>query len=177
MIEPEGGDSRSIGSALEGGVSLGQPPPLSVLAQKMEGGKWRTFEEEACQDLTEALDYVSRFEITVPCETDVNFHPGGFTGILGYDLCRWSVPITLSNTPSPGTVIGVLWRADAWIIHDRCEHEIGVLALEGHPWLDIELDNLRITEVREVTASKSVPDSESDSEHACLLYTSPSPRD
>mgnify|MGYP006249181427 CR=1 FL=1 len=59
-----------------------------------------------------------------------------------------------------------LWRADAWIIHDRCEHEIGVLALEGHPWLDIELDNLRITEVREVTASKSVPDSESDSEHA-----------
>ena len=63
MIEPEGSDSRSIGSALEGGVSLGQPPPLSVLAQKMEGGKWRTFEEEACQDLTEALDYVSRFEI------------------------------------------------------------------------------------------------------------------
>ena len=27
MIEPEGSDSRSIGSALEGGVSLGQPPP------------------------------------------------------------------------------------------------------------------------------------------------------
>ena len=166
MIEPEGSDSGSIGSALEGGVSLGPPPPLSVLAQKMEEGKWKTFEEESCEDLTEALDYVSKFEITVPCETDVNFHPGGFTGILGYDLCRWSVPIRLSNTPSPGTVIGVLWRADAWIIHDRSELGIGVLALEGHPWLDIELDNLKITDVREMPSSRSVPDSESDSEHA-----------
>ena len=63
-------------------------------------------------------------------------------------------------------MIGVLWRADAWIIHDRSELGIGVLAVEGHPWLDIELDNLKITDVREMPSSRSVPDSESDSEHA-----------
>ena len=166
MIEPEGGDLGGIGSALEGEVTLGSPPSLNVIAQKMEEGKWKTFDQESCKDLTEALDYVSKFEITVPCVSETSLHPGGFTGILGYDLNRWSVPIRLSNTPLPGTVLGVLWRADAWIIHDRTDFKVGVLALDGHPWLDMQLSHLSNAKISEIPTSNLVPDSESDSDHA-----------
>ena len=166
MIEPEGGEFGVKESALNGEVSLGSPPPLNILVQKREDGGWKTIEEECCVDLTRALDYVSKFEITVPSDSNINLHPGGFTGILGYDLSRWTVPIRLSNTPQPGTVIGVLWRADAWIVHDRLSSDIGVLALENHPWLDLDLTGHRVTEIGEIPVSESVPYSESDSEHA-----------
>jgi anthranilate synthase/aminodeoxychorismate synthase-like glutamine amidotransferase len=166
MVEPEGELEEEVPSALDGEVSLGPPSPLNLIIQKREGGKWRTFEELCCSNLTEALDRVSDFEITAECDTDVSFHPGGFTGILGYDLSRWAVPIRLSNTPLPGSVLGVLWRADAWIVHDRNSGEVGVVGLEGHPWLDLKLPKTGGFSIPEKPKSDSVPHSESDSEHA-----------
>lgn len=166
MVEPEGEFSEEIPSALSGNVSLGTPPPLNLVIQKREGQKWNTLEEIYCANLTEALDFVSQFEITSECNTDMAFHPGGFTGILGYDLSRWSEPIRLSNTPEPGSVLGVLWRADAWFIHDRNSGEIGVLGIDGHPWLDLELPDLEGFSIPEIPKLDSVPHSESDSDHA-----------
>ena len=166
MVEPEGESSEEIPSALSGEVSLGHPSPLNLIIQEREGRKWNTREEVYCASLTEALDCISEFEITSKCLTDVKFHPGGFTGILGYDLSRWSEPIRLSNTPVPGSVLGVLWRADAWFIHDRNSGEIGVLGIEDHPWLDLELPEMEGFNIPSIPKLDSVPHSESDSDHA-----------
>ncbi len=166
MIEPEGELVEEVPSALNGEVSLGSPSPLNLIIQKREGSKWNTHEEICCSSLREALNRISEFEITVDCNTDTALHPGGFTGILGYDLSRWSVPIRLSNTPVPGTVLGVLWRADAWIIHDRNSGEVGVVGLEGHPWLNLELPETDGFVIPEIPKIDSIPHSESDLDHA-----------
>ncbi|RCH76665.1 MAG: hypothetical protein DBX04_00515 [Candidatus Poseidoniales archaeon] len=166
MVEPEGELVEGLSSALSGEVSLGPPSPLNLIIQKREGSKWSTHEEIYCSSLREALDRVSEFEITVDCNTDMTFHPGGFTGILGYDLSRWTVPIRLTNTPVPGSVLGVLWRADAWIIHDRNSGEVGVVGLEGHPWLDLELPETDRFVIPEIPKIDSIPHSESDLDHA-----------
>ena len=166
MVEPEGELVEGLSSPLSGEVSLGPPSPLNLIIQKREGSKWSTHEEIYCSSLREALDRVSEFEITVDCNRDMTFHPGGFTGILGYDLSRWTVPIRLTNTPVPGSVLGVLWRADAWIIHDRNSGEVGVVGLEGHPWLDLELPETDSFVIPEIPKIDSIPHSESDLDHA-----------
>ena len=166
MVEPEAEYERGFLSALEGEVSLEVPSPLILLIQRKEGERWKTFEEIRCVNLADSLSRVSDFEITASYDSEIPFHPGGFCGILGYDLSKWSVPIRLSNSPLPGTVLGVLWRADAWIIHDRESEEICVVALEGHPWLDLDLPEIDGCQIPETPKSDSVPDSESDSAHA-----------
>ena len=165
MFEPEGGLEGHALSAIGGEAALSTPPPLVVVIQESDGASWKTIGHRSARTLAEAMDIAASLEVTPENSSDFPICPGGFAGTLGYDLSRWSVPIAISNPPSPGTLLGVLWRTDAWMLHDRSSDEISVIALEGHEWLD---DPPRFTgpQTRTPVPRGVVPNSESDSEHA-----------
>ena len=164
FFEPYG-EEAPAGSALSGEIHLGNPPPLNLVRQRLIEERWHTEEEYNPATLEEALSIVAEHEIEVELNEHHSITPGGFAGLLGYDLGRWSNSIRLANTPEPGTLLGVLWRCDAWWIHERANNQLRLFAIEGHQWLEQELPKL--SELKMPAKLESiVPDSESDSEHA-----------
>ncbi len=166
LIEPEESEDHADNSALDGEVRISKPNPLHLLIQEVVDGRWHTVEEHHPKTLSDALKIAEELEITPTFDEGMPIVPGGFTGILGYDLSRWTVPVSLSNNPSPGTILGILWRADAWMVHERESGILSIVALEGHQWctnppmpeeVDISAQNI---------APGVVPESESDSDHA-----------
>ena len=164
FFEPHGEEAPE-GSALRGEIRLGNPPPLNLVRQRLVEGRWQTEEEFNPATLEQALSIVAEHEIKVEKSGNYSITPGGFAGLLGYDLGRWSNSIRLANTPEPGTLLGVLWRCDAWWIHERTTNRLRLIGIEGHEWLERELPKLVNLEMPSKIESL-VPESESDSEHA-----------
>jgi len=159
------GERAATGSALAGEVGLGESPPLVLVRQRMVDGRWVSEEEMRPASLEEALSLVAEYEIEVDGTQDGPVTPGGFAGLLGYDLGRWSNSIRLAHPPEPGTLLGVLWRCDAWWVHERESGELTLLALEGHDFLDAGLPEMVPVGIPAKPASR-VPESESDFDHA-----------
>jgi anthranilate synthase/aminodeoxychorismate synthase-like glutamine amidotransferase len=138
-----------------------------MIRQRMVDGRWISEEETRPASLDEALSEISRHEVNVQSSEvySTPVTPGGFAGLLGYDLGRWSNSVRLAHTPAPGTLLGVLWRCDAWWVEERESGELRLIALEGHDWLDDELPEFAPVEIPGRPESR-VPESESDSEHA-----------
>ncbi len=166
FFEPWGVE-HSDGSALAGEVILGSPPSLVMIRQRMVDGRWISEEETRPASLDEALSEISEHEVNVQSSEfySTPVTPGGFAGLLGYDLGRWSNSVRLAHTPAPGTLLGVLWRCDAWWVEERESGELRLIALEGHDWLDDELPEFAPVEIPGRPESR-VPESETDSEHA-----------
>lgn len=60
-----------------------------------------------------------------------------WVGALSYDLSAWSMPIPRRQVPSPGSVIGLLWRSERWA---RLNQE-GGLEIEGdRAWVELVRD-------------------------------------
>jgi len=138
-----------------------------MIRQRMVDGRWISEEETRPASLDEALSEISKHEVNVQSSEvySTPVTPGGFAGLLGYDLGRWSNSVRLAHTPAPGTLLGVLWRCDAWWVEERESGELRLIALEGHDWLDDELPEFAPVEIPGRPESR-VPESESDSEHA-----------
>jgi len=138
-----------------------------MIRQRMVDGRWISEEETRPASLDEALSEISKHEVNVQSSEvySTPVTPGGFAGLLGYDLGRWSNSVRLAHTPAPGTLLGVLWRCDAWWVEERESGELRLIALEGHDWLDDELPEFSPVEIPGRPESR-VPESESDSEHA-----------
>ena len=115
--------------------------------------------------MEQALSIVAEHEITTENNSNHTIAPGGFAGLLGYDLGRWSNSICIKNNPQPGTLLGILWRCDAWWIHNRQKGELILLALEGHDWINAAMPDLTDLKIPSIPDSR-VPESESDSDHA-----------
>ncbi len=166
FFEPWGADSCD-GSALAGEVNLGSSPPLVLVRQRLLGGRWVSEAEARPASLEEAMEIIAEFEVDVGSESGSTLPvtPGGFAGLLGYDLGRWSNSVRLAHTPEPGTLLGILWRCDAWWVHERGAGELTLLALKGHEWLDAGLPEMVDVEIPGKPESR-VPESESDSAHA-----------
>ena len=126
FFEPQG-ENLPEGSALNGDISLGSPSPLNLILQRFIDGRWQTEEEFNPGTLEQALSIVAEHEITTENNSNHSITPGGFAGLLGYDLGRWSNSIRIKNSPQPGTLLGVLWRCDAWWIHNRQKGELILL--------------------------------------------------
>jgi len=164
FFEPHNESTIVHRSPLAGEVTLGKSPPLILLKQSFLDDRWVTDNEYRPTTLQEALDIISQFEIKIE-EHNFSITPGGFAGILGYDLGRWSNEIRLRNTPDPGTLLGVIWRTDAWWVHERQTNELQVLAIDNHPWLKNKHPDLSIP-LGYGNLKPRVPESESDSSHA-----------
>ena len=181
---PHRGSPQS-GSPLAGEVGLGAPEPLVMVIQEWHDERWRTFDEHRPASLAQALEITREFEVATASPNSTTdssqsadalvtspITPGGFAGLLGYDMGRWASDIRLANNPEPGQLLGVLWRCDAWWVHERESDKLHLIALDGHPWLAAaehspatafqEAQEVQIAPVTRAT----VPESESDSEHA-----------
>ena len=161
-------------SALQGDIKLGNNNLLTVLVQKYNLSGWDTVNEYQVETLEKAIKIAENLELPYQNIADYPIIPGGFTGILGYDLNRWSVGINLSHNPQDGTLLGVLWRSDAWWIHDRNSDQLSLISVPNHPWLeDVRSNGLSIVEnnIFSPLESFSVPESESDASHARKVDT------
>ena len=93
MSELEEGKS----SALDGEINLGKNNPLIILVQKFKNSGWETINQFEVETLEAAIEITESLELPFENTSDYPVVPGGFTGLLGYDLNRWSVGIKLDN--------------------------------------------------------------------------------
>eukprot|EP00913_Durusdinium_trenchii_P011034 g10358.t1 len=54
--------------------------------------------------------------------------------LLTYDLVQWTQPLALQHLPEPGALLGVLYRVDRWLLHQRSTGELLLLTPPGDPW-------------------------------------------
>jgi len=61
-------------------------------------------------------------------------HGSSIAGLLGYDLVQWTEPLHLCQVAEPDELIGVLYRMDRWLVHDRVRGTLWLLAPPGDVW-------------------------------------------
>ena len=169
FFEPQNNGVNQQSSALKGNIDLNYNDPLIVLIQEYKNGRWNTIEELEVQTLDTAINLTKKWELSFEDNGNLPIIPGGFTGLLGYDLNRWSVGIKLQNTPPNGTLLGVLWRADAWWIHERKSQELKLVSIPNHTWIkEARLGKINLSQPHAYSDLKDyqVPESESDASHA-----------
>ena len=86
FFEPLSEIELDSSSALQGNINLGNNNELIVLVQKYSLSSWETVNEYQVETLEEAIKIAE--DLGLPYENVDSFPiiPGGFTGILGYDL-------------------------------------------------------------------------------------------
>ena len=155
--------------AMKGQINLGHSEPLITLIQKYNNGHWETIEELEVDTLEIAINLTKKWELSFDNSQDLPILPGGFTGLLGYDLNRWSASVKLENIPRNGTLLGVLWRADAWWVHERESKQLKLISSPNHPWLkEAKSDLIQFNSIPKCSKLQNfvVPNSESDASHA-----------
>ena len=169
FFEPYTNKEKESTSELNGEINLGFNESLIILIQEYKEDRWHTIEEIKSSSLEDAINLTRKWEISVYIDSELAIIPGGFTGLLGYDLNRWSVDIKLENIPFSGTLLGVLWRADAWWVHDRELQKLELISVPHHHWIKEARAN-KIHLKSPTHSSKleffEVPESESDASHA-----------
>ena len=150
---------------LNGNIDLSKKNPLILEVQQRFSNQWSTRSIESHHSLELALSSMRKMETRAPSEPRTGLSPGGFAGILGYDLGQWTTGPRLSNPPPPGEILGVMWKTNGWIIHHRDTRSISLSGLENISSADIERwANLDYGSVESIEQSSPVS-IESRSEH------------
>ena len=150
---------------LNGNIDLSKKNPLILEVQQRFSNQWSTRSIESHHSLELALSSMRKMETQAPSEPRTGLSPGGFAGILGYDLGQWTTGPRLSNPPPPGEILGVMWKTNGWIIHHRDTRSISLSGLENISSADIERwANLDYGPVESIEQSSPVS-IESRSEH------------
>lgn len=113
---------------LNGHIDLSKNPPLILEIQQRISNQWSTKSIETHQTLEQALSSMAKMETLAPSEPRTGLSPGGFAGILSYDLGQWTTNSRLSNPPPAGEILGAMWKTSGWIIHHR---DTGTISLVG----------------------------------------------
>ncbi|MDE0953423.1 MAG: chorismate-binding protein [Candidatus Poseidoniales archaeon] len=169
FFEPQNIVEDHATSNLNGEINLGYSGSLVVLIQEYKQGRWNTIEEHEVKTLDLAINLTKKWEISFEHYDNFPIVPGGFTGLLGYDLNRWSVGVKLQKTSQNGTLLGVLWRADAWWVHDRESQQLNLISVPNHPWIEEARAGgiqFRPPNPYLKLQNSEVPESESDASHA-----------
>jgi len=168
FFEPENANHNQLkNSALDGNVLLEKPNPLQMLIQELKNNQWSTIKESYAKDLSEAMRIMKDYEIKCNSENELPIIPGGFAGLLGYDMSRWTNSVFLNHVPKSGSLLGVMWRTEAWWVHERKTNQLHSISLEDHPWSNATFDDNINQHRYPLTPIKNiVPDSESDAKHA-----------
>ena len=170
--------STNSSSALEGNLDLtGQGSTCDWQVEEWQDGVgWRTRVTIERDDLATSLRALTPLLPKLESENEL-IQPGGFAGLLTYDLVQWTEPVRLQNIPEPSSLLGVLLRVDRLIIHNRLEGILSLLSLHSDDWFNIcsrKIDywiNNHFT--KEVDTAKHSPleSSISDSEHCKIVDT------
>ena len=88
FFEPQNNGVNQQSSALKGNIDLNYNDPLIVLIQEYKKDRWNTIEELEVQTLDMAINLTKKWELSFEDNGNFPIIPGGFTGLLGYDLNR-----------------------------------------------------------------------------------------
>ena len=129
-LQPE---STEEGSALEGKIDLG--PPSTSCNWRVESwqGGWQKRLDIRQPDLATALRSMNPLLPDVG-EQVSGISAGGLAGLLSYDLVQWTEPVKLRNLPQPGALLGVLFRCDRWLLHNRSQGTLSLLTTTEDDW-------------------------------------------
>ena len=168
FFEPEKNNyQQTQDSALDGNILLKKPIPLQMLIQELVNNQWSTIKEYRPKDLSEAMEIMESYEIKCNSESKLPIIPGGFAGLLGYDLSRWTNSIFLNHVPKSGSLLGVMWRTEAWWVHERTTNQLHSISFEDHSWSKMTFnDEVNQHPYPLIPTKNIVPDSESDADHA-----------
>lgn len=150
---------------LNGNIDLSKNPPLTLEVQQRISDQWSIKSIESHQSLEQALRSMRKMETLASSEPRTGLSPGGFAGILGYDLGQWTTGPRLSNPPSAGEILGVMWKTNGWIIHHRDTHSISLVGVKNISSTDIEKWAHIDHSSAELTEPSSPVSIESRSEH------------
>ncbi len=170
--------SSNSNSALEGNLDLtGKGTTCDWQVEEwQEGGGWRTRVTIERDDLATSLRALTPLLPKLETENEL-IQPGGFAGLLTYDLVQWTEPVRLQNIPEPSALLGILLRADRLIIHNRFEGILTLESLHSDNWFDIcstKIDYwIKNRFNKEVESAKhtSLESTISDSEHCDIVDT------
>ena len=144
--QPDDNTAPTDRNPLIGELDLRLTPPVLLEFQVRSGAGWTTTRNESHVKLEAALQSVSELEVLGSVDPSSGLSPGGFVGVLGYDLGQWTSQMRMKNTPEHNEVLGVLWRTKGWIIHDRKESSITTL---GHSPMSAEEVRLSVRGITE----------------------------
>jgi anthranilate synthase/aminodeoxychorismate synthase-like glutamine amidotransferase len=136
--QPAGESHTTHQDPLNGSIDLSKKNPLILEVQQRFSNQWSTRTIESHHSLELALHSMRKMETQAPSEPRTGLSPGGFAGILGYDLGQWTTGSRLSNPPPAGEILGVMWKTNGWIIHHRDTRSISLVGLENISLADIE---------------------------------------
>ena len=150
---------------LNGNIDLSTNPPLTLEIQQRMSDQWSTKSIESHHSLEQALSSMRKMETLAPSEPRTGLSPGGFAGILSYDLGQWTTGSRLSNPPIAGEILGVMWKTNGWIIHHRDTHSISLVGIKDISSTDIQKWAHTDHSPVELTEPSSPVSIESRSEH------------
>ena len=136
FIQPENPHSLPINqNPLDGDLIFHSSNPLIVKHQEWKSGCWVTVETSTAESLSEAMRKTCEHECIQSPEGMPSL--GSVTGILNYDLVQWTSPVGIKHTPSPNSILGIMYRISGYIFHNRSTNKIYLVADENHPWSNI----------------------------------------
>jgi anthranilate/para-aminobenzoate synthase component I/anthranilate/para-aminobenzoate synthase component II len=97
------------------------------------GGGWQKRLDIRQPDLATALRSMNPLLAELGEEV-CGISAGGLAGLLSYDLAQWTEPVKLRNLPQPGALLGVLYRCDRWLLHNRSEGTLSLLTTTDDEW-------------------------------------------
>ena len=102
--QPENDTEPINRNPLIGELDLGHTPPVLLEFQVRSDDDWTTTRNESHVSLESALQSICELEVLGPVDPSSGLSPGGFVGVLGYDLGQWTSQIRLKNTPEQNEV-------------------------------------------------------------------------
>ena len=126
----------SNASALAGEVTLGLPESDCVwVVESWKNDRWVHRFEVRGENLAAALRPLGELSPDVESgDLDLELLPGNLAGLLTYDLVQWTEPLQLRNLPSPHDLLGLLYRCDRWLLHDRHGGSLTLACLDDDAW-------------------------------------------
>ncbi len=168
--------STNKNSALEGNLDLAGTETTCdwQVEEWQEGDGWRTRVTIERDDLATSLRALTPLLPKLENENEL-FQPGGFAGLLTYDLVQWTEPTRLQNIPEPSSLLGILLRVDRLILYNRSEGILSLESLHSDEWFNIcsaKIDywiNNRFTNNVEIAKHTPLDSAISDSEHCEIV--------
>jgi len=140
---------RRLGTAAEGRIPLlgengAMRPELCWACEEWSTEQWQPLEPTvSALSLSSALRNVavaarqahpSRMPQGTTDSSHLPIRGSSIAGLMGYDLVQWTEPLNLDCVANPDELIGVLYRVDRWLLHDRSRGTVSLWALPGDPW-------------------------------------------
>ena len=150
-------------SPLDGDLIFHTSNPLIVEQQIWIDSNWKTIQKSSATSLSQAMKLTCQHVCTPSLDGMPSI--GSVAGLLGYDLVQWTSPVGLHALPEANSVLGVMYRISAYILHNRSTNQLHLVSEENHPWAEItELKSMH-SQPLQSGHSNSIPESTSDQHH------------